>query len=96
MTTLNDHITRTEKAILVTAAFLTAAGLGLTAQHWDPYARTTPGQVVDDSATADPMPTIPPCTSDDGSGPRPCHWDATTQGNGKGTSFTINADGTQS
>lgn len=35
----------------------------------------------------------PPCASDDGSGPRPCRWDATKQGDGKGTSFTVTADG---
>lgn len=38
-------------------------------------------------------PPLPPCASDDGSGPRPCRWDATTQGNGRGTSFTVTEDG---
>lgn len=38
--------------------------------------------------------TLPPCTSDDGSGPLPCHWDAAVQGNGIGHSFTMSADGT--
>lgn len=32
---------------------------------------------------------IPPCLSDDGAGPTPCHWDAQTQGNGQGQSFTV-------
>lgn len=45
-----------------------------------------------DAPECDPDP-IPPCESDDGSGPRPCRWDARTQGNGKGTSFTVTADG---
>ena len=38
-------------------------------------------------------PTIPPCTSDDGSGPIPCRWDATTHGDGRGESFTVLAPG---
>lgn len=99
--TLNTLLTRRQKGAILALAFTTAAALGMTAQHWDPYAMTTPGQVVDDTATPDPMttdprslPTIPPCASDDGSGPLPCHWDATAQGNGEGDSFTINADGT--
>lgn len=93
--TLNTLLTRPQKAAILAATFITAAALGLTAETWNPYTHT-PGQVVDDAATPDPLPTIAPCTSDDGSGPRPCYWDATKQGNGKGTSFTINADGTQS
>lgn len=102
--TLNTLITRREKAILVIAAFLTAGGLGLTAESWNPYTHT-PGQVVDDTATPDPMTTDPrlhdaapmtiaPCTSDDGSGPRPCYWDAAAQGDGQGTSFTVLPDDT--
>lgn len=35
----------------------------------------------------------PPCASDDGSGPIPCRWDASIQGNGEGTSFTVLAPG---
>lgn len=53
--------------ILTALAFLAAFALGLTAESWNPYTRT-PGQVVDDAATPDP---VPPCESDDGSGPRP-------------------------
>lgn len=81
--------------IVTALVLLIAATLGLTAESWNPYAQTTgnAGQVVDDTATLD---TIAPCDSDDGSGPRPCYWDAATRGNGQGTSFTINADGTQS
>lgn len=38
--------------------------------------------------------SLPSCTSDDGSGPLPCHWDAAVQGNGIGRSFTVATDGT--
>ena len=84
--------------IVTALIFLAAFVLGATAESWNPYAQATgnAGQIVDDTATPDPLPTIAPCDSDDGSGPRPCYWDAATRGNGQGTSFTINADGTQS
>lgn len=32
-----------------------------------------------------------PCATEDSTGP--CYWDATRQGNGKGRSFTVTADG---
>jgi hypothetical protein len=35
---------------------------------------------------------IPPCASEDGSGPLPCRWDAASVGNGRGVSFTVVAD----
>lgn len=38
-------------------------------------------------------PQIPACASDDGTGPLPCRWDAQTQGNGEGRSFTVLATG---
>lgn len=38
-------------------------------------------------------PTLPPCLSDDGSGPTPCVWDARVQGNWQGSSFIIGGDG---
>lgn len=35
-------------------------------------------------------PALPPCVEEDGSGgPTPCVWDASTRGNGIGTSYTI-------
>lgn len=37
--------------------------------------------------------TVPPCLSDDGSGPRPCFWDATRRGNGAGVSFLVDGSG---
>lgn len=87
-----DSLTTTGKAVVVALVVLVGVTLGLTAESWNPYTRSighVPGQVVDDTATPD----IPPCDSDDGSGPRPCRWDAATQGNGTGESFTIDADG---
>ncbi len=39
-----------------------------------------------------PVPVPVPCTSEDGSDPGqafPCRWDATLQGNGRGTSFRL-------
>jgi hypothetical protein len=41
---------------------------------------------------APPAPRIAPCVTEDGSGPRPCLWDAKVRGNGKGHSF-ISVDG---
>lgn len=38
-------------------------------------------------------PDIAPCASDDGSGPRPCFWDATRRGNGAGVSFLVDSAG---
>lgn len=38
-------------------------------------------------------PAIAPCVSDDGSGPRPCFWDATRRGNGAGISFLVDQAG---
>jgi hypothetical protein len=38
--------------------------------------------------------SLPPCASDDGSGPRPCVWLAPRRGNHIGRSFVILADGT--
>lgn len=82
-------MTLTGKILVTALAVIIGLTLGLTAESWNPYTRI-PGQAVNDGATPDP---IPPCESDDGSGPRPCHWDAATQGNGTGASFTIGADG---
>ena len=42
--------------------------------------------------TPDAAPQVPPCATEDAAGP--CHWDATTQGNGRGQSFTVLTDGT--
>lgn len=39
------------------------------------------------------LPTLPACTSDDGSGPTPCYWDAEVQGNGQGIDFWTDAEG---
>ena len=39
-----------------------------------------------------PIPLFPPCSQEDGSSPNqqfPCAWDATTQGNGRGTSYIL-------
>lgn len=47
--TLNDLLTTRQKVAIV-LTFALALLLGLTAERWDPYARTTPGQGVDDSA----------------------------------------------
>lgn len=33
---------------------------------------------------------VPPCAEEDSAGP--CFWDASTRGNGIGTSFTVDAD----
>lgn len=38
-----------------------------------------------------PEPSLPACQYEDG--PGPCYWDAQTRGNGKGRSFTMDADG---
>lgn len=38
-------------------------------------------------------PYIAVCASDDGSGDRPCIWDAKTQGNGQGSSFFVDTNG---
>lgn len=40
-----------------------------------------------------PAVELPPCVSDDGSGPRPCVWDATRRGNGAGRSFVVDGSG---
>lgn len=41
--------------------------------------------------SASPSAALPPliaaCDAEDGSGPKPCIWDARTRGNGKGRSF---------
>lgn len=34
-----------------------------------------------------------PCVADDGTGPRPCFWDAGVQGDGRGRSFFVTASG---
>ena len=44
------------------------------------------------AATPAPVSAPVPCTSEDGSDPGqafPCRWDATLQGNGRGTSFQL-------
>lgn len=38
------------------------------------------------------MPTLPACTTDDGS-ETSCYWNAEVQGNGQGDSFWIDAEG---
>lgn len=47
---------------------------------------------MEDGSVFDPS-TYAPCTSDDGSGPRPCFWNAQEQGNDQGTSFFVAANG---
>lgn len=88
-------MTKNRATIALTATlFPLALVAGFTADTWNPYSRTTPPpapapvvQVIDDAATPDPL---PPCASEDGSGgPIPCRWDASKEGNGIGTSFTI-------
>lgn len=46
----------------------------------------------EDGSVFDPA-SYPACASDDGSGPRPCFWDASRMGNGQGTSFFVAANG---
>lgn len=40
------------------------------------------------SAAPDEKLRVPACETEDGSTQRTCHWDAQTQGNGEGRSFT--------
>lgn len=45
---------------------------------------------IDRAATPPHHPTLPLCEVEDGSsGPLPCRWDAGTEGNGIGRSFTV-------
>lgn len=58
-----------------------AAAMGATTGHAD---RLTPVGASE----------LPACVFEDGSGgPTPCYWDAEAQGNGRGDSYTVNADG---
>lgn len=83
--------------IAATIALPLAITAGFTAESWNPYAKVAnaiKGQVVNDAATPDPVPALQACANEDGSGSTlPCRWDATKQGNGKGTSFIITRPG---
>jgi hypothetical protein len=73
---IRDIVTAILSALAVIAVALGTAG----AAH---AAHTTPGT---------PAPAYAACTIEDGSDPGqafPCYWDATTRGNGQGTSYVL-------
>ena len=84
-------------SVLAMALWLTVAGVTASAEELPTPAATStpPAASTPAPPTVTPSPVsaaYPPCESEDSDGP--CRWDASKSGNGKGRSFTVEADGT--
>lgn len=97
MSNLMNHLVKAATAMGAAAALLCAPALGAAAEELPAPAAASAPPVASTPAplTATPSPvsaSYPPCESEDSDGP--CRWDANKMGNGKGRSFTVEADGT--
>ena len=84
-------------SVLAMVLWLTVAGVTASAEELPTPAATStpPAASTPAPPTVTPSPVsaaYPPCESEDSDGP--CRWDASKSGNGKGRSFTVEADGT--
>jgi hypothetical protein len=78
----------------VLAGTLAAAAATFTVQALNPpRPAPAPASAPASAPAISTSTSLPPCASDDGSGPRPCVWVATARGHRGGRSFVILTDG---